>query len=150
MCPKISGKPIQLTCSEPALPEFPDLLFGSSIDNDISFFDATAYLQNKGLSVTVTDFFQKYEAPIEALMSAYGMEADQICQFNHEGHYLIDGNFAYLFISFVEPDFLAYMCDRIHELFTNGFCISDTYLVQVAKSRLTKNVLETILENGQS
>ena len=79
MFPKISGKPIQLTCSEPALPEFPDLLFGSSIDNDISFFDATVYLQNKGLSVTVTDFFQKYEAPIEALMSAYGMEAERIC-----------------------------------------------------------------------
>lgn len=149
MLPKISGRPIQLTCSEPALPEFPDLLFGSSIDSGASFFDVTAYLHNKGLSVTVTDFFQKYKEPIKALISAYGMEENQVCQFNHEGHYLIDGNFVYLFISFVEPDFLAYMCDRIHELFTNGFCISDTYLVQVAKSRLTKNILETTLENGQ-
>lgn len=150
MFPKITGKPIQLTCSEPAFPEFPELLFGSSIDNDISFFDATAYLQNKGLQLTETEFFQKYETPIQSLMRSYNMDEEQVCKLNHEGHYLIDGNFAYLFISFVEPDFLAYMCDRIHELFSNGFCISDTYLVQVAKSRLTKNVLETILEHEQN
>lgn len=150
MFPKISGNPIKLTCSEPAFPEFPDLLFGGSIDNGIYVFDATAYLQNKGLQITPMDFFNKYEEPIRQLMSSYKMEETQICKLNHEGHHLIDGNLAYLFISFVEPDFLAYMCDRIHDLFSNGFCISDTYLVQAAKNRLTKNVLETILENEQN
>lgn len=150
MFPNITGKPLQLTCSEQAFPEFPDLLFGSAIDNSVSFFDATAYLQSKGLSLQVTDFFQKYEVLIKSLMCSYGMDENQICRLNHEGHYLIDGNLAYLFISFVEPDFLAYMCDRIHELFSYGFCISDTYLVHTAKSRLTKNVLETIIENEQN
>lgn len=150
MFPKITGKPIQLTCSEPAIPEFPELLFGSSIDNDISVFDATAYLQNKGLQLTITEFFKQYEALIKNLIRSYNMDEEQVCKLNHEGHYLIDGNFAYLFISFVEPDFLAYMCDRIHELFSNGFCISDTYLVQAAKNRLTKNVMDTILEYEQN
>ena len=148
MFPQISGKPLQLTCSEPAFPEFPDLLFGTSIENDISYFDATLYIQTKGLSITAIDFFKQYETPIKALMEAYKIKETHICRLNHEGHYLIDGNLTYLFISFIDPDFLAYICDRIHELFKVGFCISDTYLVQESKSRLTKDVLETILRDG--
>ena len=147
---KISGKPIQLTCTEPAFPEFPTLLFGNKTDNGNSFFDATAYIQNKHLTTTVLDFFQKYEEPVKALINSYGMEENQVCVLNQDGHYLIDGNLTYLFISFVEPDFLAYMCDRIHDLFTTGFCVSDTYIAQTVKSRLTKDVLETILENEQA
>lgn len=148
MFPKISGKPTQIICSEPAFPEFSDLLFGTSNDNGNSFFDATAYIQSKNISKTVLDFFSKYEEPIKALMGSYNMEEDQICVLNQEGHYLIDSNLTYLFISFVEPDFLAYVCDRIHDLFVMGFCISDTYLVQSVKHRLPKELLETIIENG--
>ncbi len=74
MFPKITGKPIQLTCSEPAIPEFPELLFGSSIDNDISVFDATAYLQNKGLQLTVIEFFKQYEALIKNLIRSYNLD----------------------------------------------------------------------------
>lgn len=150
MFPKISGKPLDLTCTEPAFPEFPDLLFGNETDGGISFFDATDYIQKKQLPVTELDFFKKYEEPIKNIMSSYGIEETQVCQLNREGHHLIDGNLVYLFISFVEPDFLAYMCDRIHELFNNGFCISDTYLAQTAKNRLTKDVLGMIMENGSN
>lgn len=150
MFPKITGKPIQLTCTEPAFPEFPALLFGNKTDNGNSFFDATAYIQNKNLTINALDFFYKYEEPVKTLMSTYEIEEDQVCVLNQEGHYLIDGNLTYLFISFVEPDFLAYICDRIHELFTTGFCISDSYLLQTAKNRLTKDVLETIIENEQA
>lgn len=150
MFPKITGKPIQLTCTELAFPEFPALLFGNKTDNGNSFFDATLYIQNKNLAITVLDFFRKYEEPIQALINSYGIEEDQVCVLNQEGHYLIDGNLTYLFISFVEPDFLAYICDRIQDLFTTGFCVSDTYLVQTAKNRLTKNVLEAMIENEQA
>lgn len=144
---QITGKPINLTCTEPAFPEFPTLLFGKTIDGSISYFDATAYLQQKDLQVTVIDFFKQYESPIKALMSTYNIDNTQVCKLNQEGHYLIDGNFTYLFISFIEPDFLAYMFDRIHDMFNNGFCVSDTYLLQQAKHRLTKDVLETITED---
>lgn len=147
MFPKISGEPIQLICTEPAFPEFPTLLFGNKTDNGNSFFDATAYIQNKNLKIHALDFFCKYEEPIKTLMGAYGIEENQVCAINQEGHYLIDGNLTYLFISFIEPNFLAYMCDRIHDLFTMGFSVSDTFLVQSASNRLTKNVLETIIEN---
>lgn len=147
---QITGKPLDLTCTEPAFPEFPDLLFGNETDSGASFFDATDYIQKKQLSIAALDFFSKYEEPIKKLTFSYGIEPTQICKLNHQGHHLIDGNLVYLFISFVEPDFLAYMCDRIHELFTNGFCISDTHLVQAAKNRLTKDVLGMITENGNN
>ena len=149
MFPKIAGKPINLTCSEQAFPEFPDLLFGTSIDNDVSFFDATAYLQTKNLQTTVNDFFVQCDFQIRSLAESYNIDKENVCKLNHEGHFLIDGNLTYLFISFIDPDFLAYMFDRMHELFKNGFCISDTYLVEVAENRLTPDVLGAILEKSK-
>ena len=82
-------------------------------------------------------------------MESYDINEENVCKLNQEGHYLIDGNFVYLFISFVEPEFLAYICDRIHDMFSRGFCLSDTYVLQLAKGRLSKNVLEKMIENGQ-
>lgn len=143
----VSGKPIDLVCSEPAIPEFPDLLFGTTIDNSITYFDATAYLHTKRLSIKVNDFFEKCKTQIESLQQSYHMNEHEICRFNKEGHLLIDGNFAYLFISFVEPDFLAYVFDRIHELFSSGFCVSDTYILSASKKRLSKEALEAIIDN---
>lgn len=150
MFPTISGKPFDIECTEQAFPEFPELLFGTHHTTSTAFFDATAYLKSKGLSLTIQDFFRQYEAPIKKLQVSYNMDDECICIIDKNGHFLIDGNLSYLFISFVEPDFLAYMCDRIHELFSNGVCVSDTYLFSAAKNRLTKDILETILENEQN
>lgn len=147
MYPSISGKPIDYTCSEPAIPEFPELLFGTSIENGTKYFDATLYLQTKRLSIKIDDFFKECKTQIKSLQQSYRMEENEICKLNKEGHLLIDGNFAYLFISFVEPEFLAYIFDRIHELFSSGFCVSDTYLLFTSKKRLSNEALETIIEH---
>ncbi|NDV63960.1 hypothetical protein [Bacteroides sp. 224] len=149
MLPHLSGKPIDLTCNELALPEFPDMLFGTSVDNGI-FFNATVYIQKKQPSLKINDFFKDYKAQIESLCKAYQLNIEDICKLNKEGHVLIDGTFVYLFISFVEPDFLAYMCERINDLFTTGFCVSDTQILNLAKTRLPqKTVLEKIVGNEQ-
>ena len=149
MFPNLSGKPIDLKCTELAIPEFPDVLFGTSSENGI-FFDATAYIQKKQPSLSVNDFFKDYKAQIESLCNVYQIEnKDDICKLNTEGHILIDGTFLYLFISFVEPNFLAYMCERIDNLFINGFCVSDTLIRNLAQHRLPKNVLEEILKDEQ-
>ncbi|MDR1090953.1 MAG: hypothetical protein LBL79_07740 [Prevotella sp.] len=149
MFPNLSGKPIDLKCTELAIPEFPDLLFGTSSENG-TFFDATAYIQKKQPSLNGNDFFKDYKAQIESLCEVYQIEnKDDICKLNTEGHLLIDGTFLYLFISFVEPDFLAYMCERMDNLFTTGFCISDTLIYNLAKHRLPGESLEKITENEQ-
>jgi hypothetical protein len=141
------GKTANIICRESAFPEFPELLFGAQSDNGPSFFDATAYIQSKGLRLSVADFFKSYETPITALRQAYLMEESDVRKVNGDGHILIDGNFVYLFISFVEPEFLAYMNDRIHELFRDGHAVSDTHLLEMARRRLSHQALKTILDN---
>lgn len=150
MIHNLSGKTINFSCTERALPEFPEMLFGTPTDNGTTWFDATAYLQQKAPSTQVADFFKNYATQIALLQASYGVQDSDLYVITHEGHILIDGNFIYLFISFVEPDFLAYMCDRVQELFSTGFCVSDTYLYRACTARLSEEALKQIIDNEQN
>ena len=141
---------IKLQCTEQALPEFPNLLFGTQIETGDSYFDATHYLQKQAPDKSIRTFISRYQHQIEALCNAYDTPIENAYKINEQGHYLIDGNLVYLFISFVEPNFLAYMCDRIHEVMTSGITVSDTYLASCVKSRLTKEVINMIFEDENS
>ncbi len=143
----IPGKQTQIIPSEHAFPEFPDLCFGTTSEG-ISVFDAQDYLQKHKPSSTVEDFFKQYEVPIRTLMTSYEIKEENVCLLSKESHLLIDGSLIYLFIAFVEPDFLAYMCERMQEMFSNGFCISDTYLLGKAHQRLSAEALQAMI-NGQ-
>lgn len=143
-----SGESVDIQCNEQALPEFPDLLFGTSTENS-TFFDATLYILKKQPSLKICDFLKKFEFQIESLCKIYQIEDSNVCKLNKEGHILIDGSLVYFFISFVEPDFLAYMCERINELFVTGICVSDTQIRNMAQRRLPKEILEKMIENEQ-
>jgi hypothetical protein len=147
MLKNVSGKPLNLTCNEQAIPEFPEMLFGTSSEDGVTYFDATVYIQKKQSSLNVKDFFRDYKPQIESLCNAYQtIDRDNICKLNTKGHLLIDSTFLYLFISFVEPDFLAYMCEQINDLFISGICISDTQIVRLSK-KLPKDILRRIIED---
>lgn len=141
---------IRLKCTEAALAEFPQILFGTDEASNKTYFDATSYLQQLSPSRPLTHFWNQYRPQILALCNAYHIAAEDVCKINEEGHSLIDGNFVYLFISFVEPDFLAYMCDRTHEILTQGISVSDTYLFQSVRNRLSSEVLKQIIENERN
>lgn len=134
---------IKLKCQEQSFPEFPNMLFGQD-ESGRSFFDATHYLSKMTEPVPIQSFFNQYRYQIKSLCDTYEISNDNVCLINEEGHYLIDGTFVFLFIAFVKPDFLAYMCERTFELFAHGVTISDTYLLTSARSRLSKEVLEAI------
>lgn len=134
---------IQLKCKEQSFPEFPNLLFGQN-EAGRSYFDATHYLSKMKEPTPIQPFFTHYRHQIKALCDTYEIDSNQVCLINEEGHYLIDGIFVFLFIAFVKPDFLAYMCDRTFELFAHGVAVSDTYLVTAARSRLSREVLSAI------
>lgn len=131
---------IKLQCKEQPFPEFPNLLFGQS-EPGHSYFDATHYLSKMTELRPIQPFFNQYRYQIKSLCDTYEIKDDQVCLINEEGHFLIDGAFLFLFIAFVEPDFLAYMCDRTFELFAHGVAVSDTYLVSAARTRLSSKVL---------
>lgn len=134
---------INLKCKEQSFPEFPNLLFGQD-ESGHSYFDATYYLSKMTEPTPIQPFFSEYRYQIKALCDTYEIDDKKVCLINEEGHYLIDGTFVFLFIAFVKPDFLAYMCDRTFELFAHGVTVSDTYLLTAAHTRLSKEVLTTI------
>lgn len=146
MTPNFSGKPIELTCSEQAFSEFPELLFGTSSDYG-TFFDATSYIQTTTPGLDLANFFADFRVQIGLICKSNHIDADGIAKLNQQGHVLIEINFLYLFISFVKPDFLAYICDRIHELFMTGYCVSETQIARLAKYRLSKEVLIDLAAN---
>ena len=124
------------------------MLFGKTSDGT-TFFDATSYLQKQKPSANLADFFTLFEVPIEALKKEYNLKDNNIHLINEEGHHLIESSLVYLFIAFVEPSFWAYMFDRIHEIFSNGVCLSDTYIFSLVRERLSKEVIMTAMNNGQ-
>lgn len=139
---------IKLKCTEQSFPEFTNLLFGQS-DFGRTYFDATIYLSNMTEPRPIQPFFTQYRYQIKALCDTYEISDSKVCLINEEGHFLIDGTFVFLFIAFVEPDFLAYMCDRTFELFAHGISVSDTYLVSAARSRLSSKILHEISANEE-
>lgn len=130
-------KVVNLVCTERSFPEFPNLLFGTSPEG-ASYFDASAYTSNNDV---VHSFFHECATLIEKLTKSYQLASNQIAFTNKQGHILIDGNFTYLFLSFVEPDFLAFIYDRIHEMFAKGVVVSDSYLLHHALIRLPQELL---------
>lgn len=134
---------IDLKCEEQSFPEFPNLLFGQS-ETGRSYFDATHYLSKMTDPMPIQSFFNQYRYQIKALCDTYEIDNDKVCLINKNGHFLIDGTFLFLFIAFVEPDFLAYMCDRTFELFAHGVAVSDTYLLSAAQTRLSSKALAAI------
>ena len=139
---KISGNPVNITCTEHSFPEFPNLLFGQI--EKTSYFDASAYLQNSHPEIKLEDFMSVCEPFILRLLKSYEMKSEKAFVVNNDGHILIDGALCYLFLSYVEQDFLAYVFDRIYEVFANGFTVSDTFLAHNAAKRLSKEVLDMV------
>ena len=145
-----TGKPtVDITCTEQAFPSFPNLLLGETTDHSAKYFDATAYFNLSGLSMcSENDFLTNYFHPIGALITAYGLDKDRVFVHNLEGHLLIDSSLIYLFICYTNPDFLAFLNDRVDELLSRGFCISDSYLFEAAKDRLPLEVFMTAIDNA--
>lgn len=150
MLGKRSDAEIQLKCTEQAIPEFPNLLFGTQIDTGTTYFDATSYIQKTAPDKSVNIFFVEYKRMIQDLCNSYNIKPNDVCKINEQGHFLIDGNLTYLFISFVESNFLAYICDRIHDLFSNGIVVSDSYIAQMAVQRLPREVLLNIAKDERA
>lgn len=141
------GKSIAGKCDKVFIPEFPELLFMET--EEVTYFDATAFCAARGCTETVSDFLVMCECFIDKLVNSYSLAENCVACFDARGNILIEGHFTYLFISFVEPNFLAYLLDRVNEMFSNGFAVSDSYIATLANSRLTKEML-TEMANGQT
>jgi hypothetical protein len=144
----ISGKVYNIVCKEHSLPEFPEMLFGVSNDNGLVYFNASAYLKSKGQDLKLTKFFSDYKAPIEALQEAYTIKDDEVCRLNQDGDFTIEVDFLYLFICFTDHQFMGHINERINDLFSMGFAVSDTYLYRSCCDRFPSDVIAR-MANGK-
>lgn len=129
-------------------PELPDLLFGHVIGVDV--FNATKFLElrNADLEVfTVDDFKDRNKSLINYYADKLKInDSNELFLVDDNGDTMMHAYLAFAFVAYVDPNFSIYMHDRMHELFTNGFLVSDNYLVVSAKQRLPKKVLNQLAE----
>jgi hypothetical protein len=143
--PNGAGKVINIKCTEVSLPEFPHLYFGTHFDGS-RLFDATKYLKQKDPEhrLSVDEFFDKFDFQIKAIAQSYRLSLDKLVYINVEGHQLIDGCLCYPFLSYIDPQFCAYMNEVVDEMFTTGTAISDTHLLTLVKKRLSPELLKQL------
>lgn len=136
-----------ITCASLRYKEFPELLFGTSTKG-IGYCDATYYIQNKGDAKfhNVEDFKRKYACWIDAVCETYELNPDSVVVIDTRGHYLIDESLALILVAYLDPEFGVYMLERITEMLITGVTLSDTYIMLMAKERLSKEQLTILLQ----
>lgn len=146
-----TGRILNIQCTEVALPEFPELHFGTHTDGS-KFFDATHYLNIKDPNhkLSAEDFFEKLDFQIKAVATTYKLLPTDLVAINTEGHQLINGCLCYPFLSYVDPQFCVYIIEIIDELFMTGTVVSDTHLLTLVKKRFTPELLKQIWNDGES
>lgn len=138
-----SGKERDIVCDETYFPEFPELKFGTSIELGETFFDASSFLKSKSIpQTTITDFFNDCKWAIRKLQKSLTFKRQHVI--GEQGQILININLVYLFLSYTDPDFLAYIFDIFNDVFTRGIAISDSFLLSQAKERLSKDILSQL------
>lgn len=131
--------------------EFPDLLFGKSV-NGAHYFDFTHYITQQGdeNKHSVEDFVLKFKPWFEAVSIAYELSPDEIIATDQAtGHILIDESLALLFVSYVDADFCIYIIERLSEVLLNGVALSDTSILQMVKGRFSIEYLLTIIKEHE-
>lgn len=133
-----------LQCRVVRYGEFPDLLFGKSQEEGVFYFNATYFIQRRGNPAkhNIRDFRIGFQHWITAAEKTYEIEREDliICD-EATGDILIDECLALPFIAYIEPGFAMYMMERMSEMLLNGITVSDTWLLQNARLRFTKEEL---------
>lgn len=151
MIPHVTGEQTALKCTVPFSAEFPEILTVTTDDDGITYFDATAYLETKkDKNLSVDKFFYHFRYLHYNMLQRYGLDAKKTVLVDRSSHILIDARFVFLFISYVEPDFLLYINGVLTELFGDGIVLSERYIAQLAKERLPQDVLMMLANEPDS
>ena len=128
--------------------EFPELLFGTSVSGTV-YFDATHYIECVGDSHkhSPVDFARKFSFWFESFKAAYEIPDNELIATDEAtGNVLIDESLSLLFVAYIDPEFGAFMTERVSELLLDGVVLSDTRIMQMIRNRLTKDLLIKLIE----
>lgn len=138
------ARPEALRCDTVVLAEFPDLLFGGAAETEATYFDATAYLGKRDMysREAIDGFITSCSAFAVPIADSYSVSQDRMVIFNEDGHCLVSASLVYLFLAYFDPGVAVYINDRIHEVFMDGFAVSDTYLFRKHADRIPEDFLK--------
>lgn len=135
-------------CNQVFYGEFPEVLFGKSEDGSY-YFDVTLLLErNENVSKTaIGSFCEDMKKTIGSLSRHYSIPPDEMIVLDSDSnHILAEESLVFLFLAYVDPDFLIYMLEGFSGLLRSGFAVSDSMLLAFVKNKFTKEELNTILE----
>lgn len=142
-----------VTCRTIRYREFPELLFGRDEPDGQVYFDATHFIRSRGdeRRHSVAEFRVAFHFWITALKELYDIDMDDMfIRDATSGHLLIDESLALLFVVYIDPMFGGYMLERLSELLTEGFSVSDSWLVKAVGNRITIEELTQIVEQHET
>ena len=107
------------------------------------------HIKDPDNKLSIEDFFHKFDFQIKAIAETYKLPLEKLVSINTEGHQLIDGCLCYPFLSYVDPQFCAYINEIIDEMFVTGVVVSDTHLISLVKKRLPPELLKQIWDGRE-
>jgi len=136
----------EVVCDLIGIPDFPDIKFGAY--GQYNLFNLTDYLRTLGREQsedyrTISRLLRGF---IEKLINAYGIPLDKLFFQNPNGDELVNGVLVYLFLIYLEDDFLRYANDLLDDIFVDGIAVSDSYVYKMARLRLAPEVLNNMLD----
>lgn len=111
-------------------PEIPNLIYYRSSENGI-YFDAIYYLKQSGLmgQRNVDDFFKQFSFPIDHMCYFMGLDKESVVLIDEEtGNTMISETLEFLFVCYVDAWYCRYVYERLRELHSFGFTVSDSHL----------------------
>lgn len=139
----------ELKCEDVGIPDIPALKFGR-LDDDTLLFNATQFLKSIDREeIDYKTFSRPMRFWIEQMAKGYGVGIDKLFYLNPSGDELYSEILTHLFLMFIDPSTLTYYNDIVDDVVTNGIAFSDSFVLELAQSRLPAEYFKpTIVESG--
>ncbi len=134
----------EIKCEEVGIPDLPALKFGR-LDDGTLLFNATLYMRTIDLECDYRTFSRSMRFWIESMASGYGVKVTDLFYQNPNGDQLFHEILVYLLIMYTNPDIIVYFNDVVDDVMTNGIAFSDSFVMELASTRLTPDLLKTLV-----
>ncbi len=128
-------------------PEIPDMLFGKDPEG-VDYFDATALLIKRELPIDKVGYFLiDFTTIINALSKELNIKRMAVCV-DSVGHYAFHESLKIPFLCYIDREFLRHIHHQLVGLFESGVAYSDSYIAQLAYTRLSPAVLRSLADGA--
>jgi len=137
----------EVKCEEVGIPDLPALKFGHLEDGTL-VFNASEYISQNDVDVDYRIFSRAMRFWIEQIAKGYGISTASMFFANPDGTELYHETLTYIFLMYIDPGMVSYFNDIIDDVMTNGMAFSDSFVMELASTRLPEDLIKTMAKNG--